>query len=217
MMNASKNASTTTPMITPTQAPEIRVRPVGLPGAGAVSSGPLGTSARREVVPPSVPGAPSLITSPPRSVGSRVSMRSVLGAVDHVSDLVLHLLDLLFDFVLCVADLLFGLTSLTICLAFGLKVLVARQASDSLFRVALRLLSLSCHRGSPFLVVTCPIAEVDDQTFPVWRCSISRARGVGPCALSFRDPRDASSASSEREGPGLRGGSLPCRRLFDTA
>lgn len=32
MMNASKNASTTTPMMTPTQAAEIRVRLVGLSG-----------------------------------------------------------------------------------------------------------------------------------------------------------------------------------------
>src|ERR1700676_3313476 len=46
MMNTRSNTSTTTPVITPTQTPEIRVRRVGLPGEGAVIfGGPPGTSA----------------------------------------------------------------------------------------------------------------------------------------------------------------------------
>lgn len=54
-------------------------------------------------------------------------MRSVLGAVDRFSNLLLHLLDHLFDLVLRVANLLLGLASLAICLAFGFKVLVVQS------------------------------------------------------------------------------------------
>jgi hypothetical protein len=70
IMNASRNASTTTPMITPTQAAEIRVRLVGLPGAGVVGSGPLGISAGCGVGRSDV-GDSSLMTSPPLSASDQ--------------------------------------------------------------------------------------------------------------------------------------------------
>ena len=44
MMNASKNTSTTTPMSTPAQIPESRVRPVGLPVATVAGPGSLRAS-----------------------------------------------------------------------------------------------------------------------------------------------------------------------------
>ena len=70
IMNASRNASTTTPMITPTQAAEIRVRLVGLPGAGVAGSGPLGVSAGGAVGRSDV-GDSSLMTSPPLSASDQ--------------------------------------------------------------------------------------------------------------------------------------------------
>src|ERR1019366_8022388 len=74
-------------------------------------------------------------------------MQRVLGLVDRLFGLVLGLVDHLFGLVLRVTDLLFGLTSATIGLACGFEVLVAREASDSLFGSALRLIRLCTHRA----------------------------------------------------------------------
>src|SRR5580704_2598526 len=81
MMNTMSNASTTTPMITPNQTPEIRVRPVGLPADGVVIlGGTLGASPGCGVGV-SEAGDPSLIQSlapfglGPPSLGASVSLR----------------------------------------------------------------------------------------------------------------------------------------------
>jgi hypothetical protein len=66
MMNTSKNTSTTTPMITPTQVPESRVRPVGFRGADFGRSGPLGTPTGCEVGPSDAEDS-SLMSDPPFS------------------------------------------------------------------------------------------------------------------------------------------------------
>jgi hypothetical protein len=81
-MNTMSNTSTTTPMTTPNQAPEIRVRPVGLPeDCVVILGGTLGPSAGCGVGV-SEAGDPSFMKSllpfglGPPSLGASISLKS---------------------------------------------------------------------------------------------------------------------------------------------